>query len=377
MTWPETSDPPQCRILASGGSGGLTQTVSASTSPTARAVVVPAVWVEPYGRTAAEALGYGRPVITTGTGGLAEIVDDASGWITGVSVDAVASAIRQAASSDDAVARRGAATLGRGTRRCSALRQRPPRSSASTRARSRRPPVAGPRRRVAGPGRGETGPVRVLVVHNRYSSRVPSGENLCVQDEVSWLREAGVDVHTHLVSNDTIGDQSGLAKFRQAAELPWSRAAGHRLRAQVERLRPDVVHVHNLFPLLTASAPWNALRAGVPVVWSCHNRRVVCVEGTNFRDGLPCRLCRPGWRVPGVRYGCYQRLAVGRGEIGRPAATAASALVTVSSGAFRTIAAPADPRRRYRRERAELARRRRAISGRAGSREVQRRGRPA
>ncbi|HEU0172019.1 MAG TPA: glycosyltransferase [Acidimicrobiales bacterium] len=180
--------------------------------------------------------------------------------------------------------------------------------------------------------------MRVLVVHNEYSSRLPSGENLSVRDEVAWLRSAGVDVHTHLVSNDTIAEGTRLTKVRQAAQVPWSRSAGARLRADIERLRPDVVHVHNLFPLLTASAPWSALRAGVPVVWSCRNRRVVCVEGTHFRNGLPCHLCRPGWRLPGVRYGCYQRLAVGRGEISAPAAAAASALVTVSSGAFRAIA---------------------------------------
>jgi glycosyltransferase involved in cell wall biosynthesis len=180
--------------------------------------------------------------------------------------------------------------------------------------------------------------MRVLVVHNQYSSRIPSGENLAVRDEVAWLRSAGVDVHTHLVSNDTIAEGTRLTKVRQAAQVPWSRAAGARLRADIERLRPDVVHIHNLFPLLTASAPWSALRAGVPVVWSCQNRRVVCVEGTHFRNGYPCHLCRPGWRVPGVRYGCYQRLAVDRGEISPHAAAIASALVTVSSGAFRAIA---------------------------------------
>ena len=159
-----------------------------------------------------------------------------------------------------------------------------------------------------------------------------------MRDEVAWLRSVGVDVHTHLASNDSIAEGTRLTRIRQAAQVPWSRSAGTRVRADIERLRPDVVHVHNLFPLLTASAPWSALRAGVPVVWSCRNRRVVCVEGTHFRDGSPCQLCRPGWRLPGVRYGCYQRLAVGRGEISPPAAAAASALVTVSSSAFRAIA---------------------------------------
>lgn len=180
--------------------------------------------------------------------------------------------------------------------------------------------------------------MRVMVVHNRYSSRVPSGENLSVQDEVAWLRAAGVEVATHVVSNDVIGGGTVVTKARQAAEMPWSWSARRRLEGDLERVRPDVVHIHNLFPLLTASVPWAALRAGLPVVWSCRNRRAVCVEGTHFRDGSPCHQCRPGWRVPGVRHGCYQRLAVGRGEVSPAASCAASALVTVSSGAFRAIA---------------------------------------
>src|SRR5690606_33167703 len=70
-------------------------------------------------------------------------------------------------------------------------------------------------------------------------------------------------------------------------------------------VRPDVVHVHNLFPLLTASVVAAALDQGVPVVWTVHNFRLRCVAGTHFRDGRPCHDCRPGWKVPGVVHRCY------------------------------------------------------------------------
>jgi glycosyltransferase involved in cell wall biosynthesis len=82
----------------------------------ARAVVVPAVWVEPYGRTAAEALAYGRPVITTGRGGLTEVVGDAAGWITGTDPAELARAIDEAAGSDELVSARGAAGRARHAR---------------------------------------------------------------------------------------------------------------------------------------------------------------------------------------------------------------------------------------------------------------------
>jgi glycosyltransferase involved in cell wall biosynthesis len=168
--------------------------------------------------------------------------------------------------------------------------------------------------------------MRVLVVHNRYSAGTPSGENVSVDLEVEGLRAAGIDVDTHEVSNDDVLSGGVADKLRAAAATTWSPGAAARLEAEIDRTRPDVVHVHNLFPLLTASVPARALARGLPVVWTARNLRVTCVEGTQFRAGTDCRLCRPGWRVPGIRHRCY------RGSLG------ASVLVTGATSLFRRIA---------------------------------------
>jgi glycosyltransferase involved in cell wall biosynthesis len=166
--------------------------------------------------------------------------------------------------------------------------------------------------------------MRVVVVHNRYSSRVPSGENLAVDDEVRWLREAGVDVAVHSVSNDDALAPGAWARLRDGATGVWSLPARHRFEDALDAHRPDLVHVHNLFPLLSGSVPAAARRRGLPVVWTVHNHRVRCVEGGNFRDGRPCHDCRHGWRVPGIVHRCYAGSA------------AASGIVTAASTAFRT-----------------------------------------
>jgi glycosyltransferase involved in cell wall biosynthesis len=168
--------------------------------------------------------------------------------------------------------------------------------------------------------------MRVLVVHNRYSSRVPSGENLAVDDEVRWLVEAGVEVHRHEVTNDEIVDPGPLARARDGLDSVLSWRAGRQFVTTLATVRPDVVHVHNLFPLLTATVPAVARHRGLPVVWTVHNFRTRCVAGTNFRDGRPCHACRPGWRVPGVTHRCYAGSA------------AASTLVGTSASIFRSWA---------------------------------------
>jgi len=168
--------------------------------------------------------------------------------------------------------------------------------------------------------------MRVLVVHNKYSSRVPSGENLAVSDEVGWLREAGVDVHLHEADNDDAFAAGKVERARQAVRGAWSRPAGRAMERRLHEVAPDLVHVHNVFPLLTASVVRAATAAGLPVVWTAHNHRVTCVEGGNFRDGAICTDCRPGWRVPGIRHGCYA------------GSTAASTVVTAGTALFRRLA---------------------------------------
>jgi glycosyltransferase involved in cell wall biosynthesis len=168
--------------------------------------------------------------------------------------------------------------------------------------------------------------MRVLVVHNRYSSRVPSGENLAVDDEVRWLGDAGVEVVRHEVSNDDVVAGGPMTRLRDGVQAVWSLSAQRRFSQLLEDAEPDVVHVHNLFPLLTASVPAVARRRGLPVVWTVHNFRIRCVAGTHFRDGRPCHECRPGWRVPATVHRCYAGSA------------SASALVGAATAAYGTLA---------------------------------------
>ncbi len=149
---------------------------------------------------------------------------------------------------------------------------------------------------------------------------------MSVAQEVDWLRAAGAEVVVHETSNDEVMGGGLAVKLRAAVETAWSPTAAGRFDEVVDRVRPDVIHVHNLFPLFTASVPWRAVHRDVPVVWTARNMRVLCVDGTQFRNGAPCTSCRPGWRVPGIRHRCY------RGSL------AASALVTGATSIFRRLA---------------------------------------
>ncbi|MEF9887062.1 glycosyltransferase [Streptomyces sp. P9-A4] len=149
--------------------------------------------------------------------------------------------------------------------------------------------------------------MHVLVVHNRYSSAQPSGENRVVDEEVGLLRAAGHRVDLFERRSDDIAARSLLGKVAVPLLVPWNPAVRTELAARLRTERPDVVHVHNVFPLLSPAVLAACADAGVPVVATLHNYTQVCPPGTLHRDGRACTECvGSAAALPAVRHGCYR-----------------------------------------------------------------------
>lgn len=141
---------------------------------------------------------------------------------------------------------------------------------------------------------------RVALVHSFYSSRQPSGENCAVLDQAEALRTAGHDVAVVAAHTDVLQAEPGY-KLHSAVRVATGR--GRSPLVELERLAPDVVHVHNLFP--NFGTAWLGRWRG-PLVATLHNYRPVCATGTLFRDGKECTVCPDADRWAGLRHGCYR-----------------------------------------------------------------------
>jgi glycosyltransferase involved in cell wall biosynthesis len=149
-------------------------------------------------------------------------------------------------------------------------------------------------------------PLRVLVAHNRYRSALPSGENAIVDTEVEGLVDRGVAVDLLMADSDDVADFGPAQRLALPLRPTWSLATRRRFHELVAANRPDVVHLHNPFPLLSPMVVRWAKDAGLPVVQSVHNLRHACLAGTWFRDGEDCRACAGHrWSLPGIRHGCH------------------------------------------------------------------------
>lgn len=154
---------------------------------------------------------------------------------------------------------------------------------------------------------GGGGKPAVMVAHNRYRQR--GGEDAVFEQEVELLKRNGHRVTTFVVENgEEIAEAPGIREsVALSLNTVWSRGYARRIRAAIRRDRPDVLHVHNTFPLLSPSVYRAAATMGVPVVQTLHNFRLICPTATLFRDGHICHDC-PGRTVPwpGVLHACYR-----------------------------------------------------------------------
>lgn len=144
--------------------------------------------------------------------------------------------------------------------------------------------------------------MRILLVHERYRQR--GGEDVVVETEQALLATRGSEVATLIDDNARIGDSSSL---RLAAGTIWSREGYGMVSRAIAEHRPDILHVHNTFPLLSPSIYYAARSHGVPVVQTLHNFRLMCANGFMLRGGKACDLCLERTvKWPAVLHGCYR-----------------------------------------------------------------------
>ncbi|MDG4754876.1 glycosyltransferase family 4 protein [Micromonospora sp. WMMD718] len=149
--------------------------------------------------------------------------------------------------------------------------------------------------------------MRIVVAHNRYREAQPSGENTIVDAEIAQLAAAGVEVLPFLRSSDEIPSMSKPAKALLPISPIWAPKAQHDLDRLLTEHRPDVLHLHNPYPLLSPWVVRTAHKRGVPVVQTVHNYRQVCSSGLYFRDGVICQDCRGRTLgVPAIVHRCYR-----------------------------------------------------------------------
>lgn len=145
--------------------------------------------------------------------------------------------------------------------------------------------------------------MKIVLVHNAYQQ--PGGEDGVFRRERDLLKSAGHAIVEYERSNHKTAEYVYIRQLTLAARAIWASDTRREFRQLLLREKPDIVHVHNTFLMISPSIYWACRDARVPVVQTLHNYRLVCPGALLFREGEVCEECLEHGVWRGVRYGCY------------------------------------------------------------------------
>lgn len=148
--------------------------------------------------------------------------------------------------------------------------------------------------------------MKILAIHNFHRTGSASGDDQVFKAETRLLEDHGHQVVRYSVCNDAFDNAGAAGKLVAALAMFWSPGHARAVKALIEREKPDIVHVHTFFPLLSPSILYAAKRCGVPVAATLHDTRFICPCATSLRGTELCNCCGDGHYLRMVRYGCYK-----------------------------------------------------------------------
>ena len=147
--------------------------------------------------------------------------------------------------------------------------------------------------------------MKIILVHNAYQR--PGGEDAVFEQECRMLEQAGHQVVAYRRSNWDAEAYRRIRLLSLAKRTVWASDSRRDFLQLLRQEKPDLVHVHNTFVMISPSIYSACFQAQVPVVQTLHNYRLLCLAANFFRDGKVCEQCLGTSLWRGVGHACYRQ----------------------------------------------------------------------
>ncbi len=153
--------------------------------------------------------------------------------------------------------------------------------------------------------RSEARALRVLHAYNQH--RGGGGADNAARSTIELTRASGVSVEVFTRSSEALPKN---LKGRLSAGMSafYAPDSVREFRAALDRFKPDIVHIHEVFPLVS---PWIlpvCSERGIPVVMTVVDYRITCPIVTHLRDGKTCAKCTGGHEYWAVVHNCRENI---------------------------------------------------------------------
>ena len=131
--------------------------------------------------------------------------------------------------------------------------------------------------------------MRVLYAYNKHRGHGGGGD-YAANATAETSRRYGFDVEVFTRSSDDL-PQNLVGRIEAGMSVLYAPSSVRRIAELIESFRPDVVHLYEVFPLVS---PWilpECTKRGVPVVYTCIDYRLTCPVVIHYYNGQVCNRC--------------------------------------------------------------------------------------
>ena len=148
--------------------------------------------------------------------------------------------------------------------------------------------------------------MRVLYAYNKQ--RGGGGSNRATARTIDLVQRQGLEVA--VFTRDSKELAAGLAgRLEAGLSAIYPRNAVREFEKLLDSFKPDLVHVYELFPLIS---PWIlslCTDRHIPVVMNCDDYHITCPVRNHVRGGQLCTLCADGHEYQALIHNCRGNLA--------------------------------------------------------------------
>lgn len=130
--------------------------------------------------------------------------------------------------------------------------------------------------------------MKILLIHNKYGKY--SGEEAVVDTQINLLKAKGHKVVTYFRSSEELETMPN-AKLKAFFTAFYNSKVIKDIKALIHNEKPDIVHIHNLYPIISPAILPVIKKMGIPIVMTVHNYRLLCPNGLFFTNGNICEKC--------------------------------------------------------------------------------------
>lgn len=129
--------------------------------------------------------------------------------------------------------------------------------------------------------------------HEVHVFSTHSSENLPSEDD--WRFVERMDYTKH---------QGLLKDAKKGLSFIWNAEARRGMAQAIKEIKPDVIHLHNIYHHLSTSILGPIKKSGITCVQTLHDYKLACPNYKMFIENRPCERCKGGRYFEAVKHRC-------------------------------------------------------------------------